>query len=426
MGMRGDSYDVTQGLSSFLNFAETEWFKDSHTFSLSLFPDSAIEPKMSSSEPLTIAADSPAPPSHELAGLIDGKHYRARRHSIVHPTTVRLNPPSVLISCDLTPLPVKEVFLTTESHAANTLSTHNTREEVENSPADITHPHSEGNERSSFTAEDVQPFCNRDTVIYVPYPTGLNGVDSNKLWKEMYRVWYPHRGGDAVGDTGALRGGAFFAKFLMWASDQDIGNQLQMGDTGSQSGNSGRESGDSAAEGGTITGEGINDKLEASLSRLSRFHEQLCKTIEGVVGSGNGILMKSANPRESPVSREREERYRLTGTFSNCFLFIEDEEWQRNGVVLAWRGENVGSQMDDGPGDGLVTGLDMDVSRTSGTVGRTTQWRYRRMNLTEAMRKIMFAEDPGRHEGRVEGSAFWEKWYARGQSKDRKGESVQS
>ena len=371
---------------------------------------------MCNSEPSTIAADSPAPPSRALVGLIDGNHYRARRHSIVHPTTIRLNPPSVLVSHNPgnpSSLPVKEVFLTTGSHPANTLSTHNTREEVEDSPADITHQHSEGNERSSFTAEDVQPFCNRDTVIYVPYP-GLNGANSNKLWKEMYRVWYPHRGGDAVGDTGALRGGAFFAKFLMLASDQDIGYQLQMGDTDSQSGNSGRESGDSAAEGGTITGEGINEKLEASLMRLSRFHEQLCKAIEGVVGSVKGILMKSVNPRESPVSREREERYRLTGTFSNCFLLIEDEEWQRNGVVLAWRGENVGSQMDDGPGDGLVAGFDMDVSRTSGTVGRTTQWRYRRMNLTEAMRKIMFTEDPGRHEGRVEGSAFWEKWYARG------------
>ncbi|KAL8927667.1 MAG: hypothetical protein Q9172_001226 [Xanthocarpia lactea] len=364
---------------------------------------------MSQSEPSTIAADSPAPPSRELTGLIDGSHYRARRHSIVHPTTIRLNPPSVLISRDTgnpSPRPVKEIFLTTGSHAANTLSTHNTREEVVNSPADITYQHSEGNERSSFTAEDVQPFCNRDTVIY--------------------SVWYPHRGGDAVGDTGALRGEAFFAKFLMLASDQDIGNQLQMGDIGSQSGNSGRESGDSAAEGGTITGEGINEKLEASLMRMSRSHEQLCKAIKGVVGSGKGILMKSANAREIPVSREREERYRLTGTFSNCFLLIEDEEWQRNGVVLAWRGENVCSQMNDGPGDGLVAGFDMDVPRTSGTVGRTTQWRYRRMDLTEAMRKIMFVEDPGRHEGRVEGSAFWEKWCARGQSKDRKGESVQS
>ncbi|KAL8790114.1 MAG: hypothetical protein Q9213_000816 [Squamulea squamosa] len=362
---------------------------------------------MSNSEPSTIAADSPAPPSRELGGLIDGKHYRACRHSIVHPTTIRLNPPSVLVSRDdpgnPSPLPAKEAFLTTGSHAANTLSTHNTREEVENSPTYITHQHSEGNERSSFTAEDVQPFCNRDTVIYVPY-SSLNGAKSNKLWKEMYRMWYPHRRGDAVGDTGVLRGDAFFAKFLMLASDQNIGNhQLQMGDTGSQSGNSGRESGDGAAEGGTIiTGEGINEKLEASLMRLSRFHEQLCEAIEGVVGSGKEILMKSANPRESPVRREREERYRLTGTFGNCFLLIEDDEWQRNGVVLAWRGEIIGSQMDDGPGDGLVAGFDMDVSRTSETVGRTTQWRYTCMNLTEAMRKIMLAEDPGRHEGKVE------------------------
>lgn len=363
--------------------------------------------------PTDVASSDP-----QLAALVDGRHYKARRHSIVHPTTIQLSPPSIVVDYDpvLAHSPVVRKILTlpADCHApnyTNVSSSHNvTGNRGGQTPTSTNNPTG----GLAFTAEDVQPFCNRDTMIYATYP-GLSGTSSQKLWKEMYKIWYPHRGTAAIGETGALKGGAFFAKFAMLESGQDVaysthGGSSSVGGDDSKANDRGR--------GGR---NGATEQKEGVLARFVKFHEQLCKVIKGIVGTGRGLRMKGVNSRESPVAQEREEWYGLKETFKDCFVFIEGEEWEREGVVVVWRGDRLSREMDersgvDRAGDRVQEISPEEVSENPEAEGEKSKrggWKYSKMALEDAMMKIMLAQDADRKERNVEGNAFWEKWFGR-------------
>ena len=93
----------------------------------------------------------------------DSSHFRARRVSLVRPTVLMISSPTS----------IEEPNLQLETFG---------------DPKIVL--------LSQLTLNDVQPFLNRDCVIYAAHP-GPSFKVMHDLWKFMWRIWYPHRPVDA-------------------------------------------------------------------------------------------------------------------------------------------------------------------------------------------------------------------------------------
>ncbi|KAI4173122.1 MAG: hypothetical protein LQ346_008473, partial [Caloplaca aetnensis] len=218
-----------------------------------------------------------SPPRSDMAALIDNKHYRARRHSLMHPPSVYLPERKITVPSPLDP--------------ADTIWKPLARPNTEVAPA----------APADLTPSDIHAFCNRDTILYMPYPY-LSGLATQTLWKAIHRSWYPRRRSDARGPTGASKPGCWFAKGVVLTGYEGI----ERGGEGDD------DDDDDTDELGTAKAASKSEtqkvlETEKLLVELVGLHKCLFEALERVVGGaekGGVFLSHGINPRESPAAAE--------------------------------------------------------------------------------------------------------------------------
>ncbi|KAL9630442.1 MAG: hypothetical protein Q9164_006414 [Protoblastenia rupestris] len=349
-----------------------------------------------------------SPPSRDIATLVDDKHYRARRHSLMHPPSIHLSRRRITVPSPLDPedtiwKPLSLPTPTSSSPAPPCPTPHTPSNILPSTPDTTTTSHATTTAHvsgaseiaaSNLTPSDMHVFCNRDSVLYMPYPSP-NGAATQKLCKAIHRAWYPRRGESALGPTGACRPGWWFGKAVIV--------------TGYDDAKSGGEGGDG---GGIDDGKSERRGIERLLQDLVRLHECLVDALERTVGgSEEGVFLQGMNPRESPAATRGWHWYGLKRTMRDCFVVIDGDAWEREGVMVVWRGNVLAEQLGSGT---VVDGGDVDTKKV-GMIESKGTWMYSRMRLQEAMLGIMVAEDPRRRQANVEGSEYWAKHFGKGE-----------
>ncbi|KAL8657067.1 MAG: hypothetical protein Q9226_002288 [Calogaya cf. arnoldii] len=286
------------------------------------------------------------PPKSDMAALIDNKHYRARRHSLMHPPSIylpdrRTTVPSPLDPEDTIWKPlVRPAPITSspspQSPAApgNTTTTHSPTSNISSAaPADL-------------TPSDIHAFCNRDTILYMPHPY-LSGPSTQALCKAIHRTWYPRRSSDARDPTGACKPGCGFGKAVVLTGHE--------GTHATEDNNQVRELQSTER---TLRGDAKTAlETEKLLSELVGLHECLVVALERVVeggGEGGMFLPKGINPRESPAAAAGGGQwYSLYRTLRDCFIVVEGNSWESDGVLIVWRGNELPAQLGTGTALGV-------------------------------------------------------------------------
>ncbi|KAL9022350.1 MAG: hypothetical protein Q9185_000465 [Variospora sp. 1 TL-2023] len=287
----------------------------------------------------------------DMAALIDNKHYRARRHSLMHPPSIYL--------------PERKITVPSPLDAADTiwkpLARPNSAVVPPTAPADL-------------TPSDIHAFCNRDTILYMPYPY-LSGLATQTLWKAIHRYWHPRRRSDARGPTGASKPGCWFAKGVLLTGYEGMERGVEGDD-------------DDEAEAASKDGTQMVLKTEKLLVELVGLHECLVEALERVVGGaeeGGVFLPQGINPRESPAAADGAQCYKLYRTLRDCFIVAEGDAWESDGVLVVWRGDILPGQLG---GRTALNVVNDDIEGKS-----TDGWGYKRVELEQAILGIMAAGD---------------------------------
>lgn len=233
---------------------------------------------------------------------------------------------------------------------------------------------------ADLTPSDIHPFCNRDTILYMPYPY-LGGLATQTLCKAIHRSWHPRRRSSTRGPTGASKPGCWFAKGVVLTGYEGIerGVEVENNDYTDELGTA-----EAAHRGDTHRGL----ETEKLLIDLVRLHECLVETLKRVVGGGeeSGVfLSQGINPRESPAAAEGAQYYKVHGTLRDCFVVVEGDAWENDGVLVVWRGDVLPAQF--GGRTGLNAGND-DIEGKS-----NAGWGYKKLELEKAILEIMAAGD---------------------------------
>ncbi|KAL8882541.1 MAG: hypothetical protein Q9198_000480 [Flavoplaca austrocitrina] len=296
------------------------------------------------------------PPRIDMATVIDNKHYRARRHSLMHP-------PSIF-------LPERTITVESPFDLGETIW----------KPLARPNPAVAPTASADLTPSDIHAFCNRDTILYMPYPY-LSGLATQTLCKAIHRSWHSRRRSDTRGPTGASKPGCWFAKGVVLTGYEGIdrGAEVDDNDDTDQS-----ETVEAASKGNTHR---VLER-EKLLVELVRLHECLVEALERVVGGTkeSGVfLSQGINPRESPTAAEGAQYYRLRGTLRDCFVVVEVDVWESDGVLVVWRGDILPAQL--GGRTVLNTGNDDIGAKCMGG------WGYKKVELEQAISEIMAAGD---------------------------------
>ncbi|KAL8900906.1 MAG: hypothetical protein Q9207_005466 [Kuettlingeria erythrocarpa] len=291
-----------------------------------------------------------------MAALIDNKHYRARRHSLMHPPSIDLPERKITVPSPLDPAETIWKPLARPNTAL-----------APTAPADL-------------TPGDIHAFCNRDTILYMPYPY-LSGLATRTLSKAIHRSWHPRRGSDARGPTGASKPGCWFAKGVVLTGYEGI-------ERGGEGDDDDKDEFGTAAE---AASKGDGQRVlgtEKLLVELVRLHECLVEALERVVGGaeeGGVFLPHGINARESPAAAEGAQCYRLHKTLRDCFVVAEGDAWESDGVLVVWRGDILPAQL-----DGRIS---LNAGNDNIEVKSTGGWGYKKIEFEQAILAIMTVGD---------------------------------
>lgn len=205
-----------------------------------------------------------------------------------------------------------------------------------------------------LTPSGIHTFCNRDTILYMPYPSP-NGFATQKLWKTIHRTWYPQRSSIAIGPTGACKPGHWFGKAVVVTDykercgDDDRGTRKMLGE-------------------------------------LLELHEYLVEALRSAMGGfEEGVALQKMNPRESLATMEGEQWYQLKRTVRNCFVVVEGDAWETEVVVVVWWADTFLGRF----GSGKVVDDGFDNSKGEHLQGKVGKWMYKSVRLEEAVLGIM-------------------------------------
>ncbi|KAL8974491.1 MAG: hypothetical protein Q9197_001281, partial [Variospora fuerteventurae] len=196
-------------------------------------------------------------PRSDMAALIDNKHYRARRHSLMHPPSIYLPERKITVPSPLDP--------------ADTIW----------KPLSRPNPAIASTASADLTPSDIHAFCNRDTILYMPYPY-LSGLATQTLCKAIHRSWHPRRGSDARGPTGASKPGCWFAKGVLLTGYEGMERGVEGDDDDDDEDDTGElGTAEAASKGGA---QRVVLETEKLLVELVGLHECLVEALERVVG----------------------------------------------------------------------------------------------------------------------------------------------